>query len=141
MSDRLAPQYRPWRLGASLFSAFGLLALIVSGLGIYGSIAYAVARRTRELGVRIALGASAGAIWKLVAVSGLRPVAIGGVVGIGLSLVGTRLVASLLFGVGTSSVGMIVLALAVLAAAAALAAGIPAWRATSIDPMRVMANE
>jgi ABC-type antimicrobial peptide transport system permease subunit len=66
MADELAPQYRPWQMGARLFGSFGALALLLAGLGMYSVLAYAVTLRRHELGVRLALGAPGGRLMRLV---------------------------------------------------------------------------
>src|SRR5207253_2900850 len=100
MEETLDPQYRPWRLGATLFTGFGVLALIVAMVGVYSTIAYGVTQRTREFGVRIALGAQVADVLRLVLGEGLRTVAIGVGVGVLLALLGGRLIAALLYGIG-----------------------------------------
>src|SRR5213076_855673 len=99
MEQLLEPQYRPWRLGAMLFTAFGLLALVVAVIGIYSTVAYTVAQRTHEFGIRTALGARMADILRQVIGGSLRVVAIGAAAGIALALVGGRFVASLLYGI------------------------------------------
>jgi predicted permease len=139
MTDRLAHQYRPWRIGAGLFSAFGLLAVIVAGFGVYSCVAYAVTQRVREIGVRIALGATSLVLVRDVVVSWLRPVLFGSAIGIALSLAATRWIAALIFGIGSRNVLTIMFPTLVLIAVAAAAAAIPAWRAAHVDPVQVMA--
>ncbi len=99
MEQHMEPQYRPWRMGATLFTAFGTLALIVAALGIYSTIAYMVAQRTHEFGVRTALGARTGDILRQVIGSSLRTAAIGVAVGIALAIIGGRFLAALLYGI------------------------------------------
>ena len=138
MSEVLAPQYRPWRLGATLFTVLGLLALVVAVLGIYSSVSYAVSQRGHEFGVRIALGARAGNIVRQVLGDGLRIVVVGVVVGIGLALAGARLVQSLLYRVAPNDPFVLALVAVMLLAAAAAAALLPAWRASSVDPLTAL---
>lgn len=141
MSDQLEPQYRPWRLGATLFSTFGLLALIVSAIGIYSTVSYGVTQRTHEFGVRVALGAKLSDVLQLVVGEGLRTVAIGVVVGIALALAAGRLIATLLYGIEPTNVvviGGVSVVLLVVAVAAALA---PAWRAARVDPITALRAE
>jgi predicted permease len=135
MNDQLDPQYRPWRLGASLFTAFGLLALAVAVVGIYGTVSYGVNQRVHEFGVRIALGARITDVLHTVVGEGLRTVAIGVAIGIVLALAAGRLVGSLLYGVRAYdplSIVSVAIALLVVGAAAAL---VPAWRAARVDPV------
>ena len=84
MRGALQEQFRTWRTGASLFSALGILALIVAALGVYGVIAYDVGQRTHEMGIRIALGARRGRVVRLVVGTGVQTVALGLIVGLGL---------------------------------------------------------
>ncbi|HEX8941799.1 MAG TPA: ABC transporter permease, partial [Gemmatimonadaceae bacterium] len=138
LSDYLAPQYRPWRLGATLFSSFGLLALLVAIVGIYSTTSYTVQQRTHEFGVRIALGARFGDVVRQVIGEGVRIVALGILCGVGLALVAGRLVASLLYGVKPSDPATaIVIALALLLVAI-FAALVPAWRAARVDPVMAL---
>ncbi|MEP6491983.1 MAG: ADOP family duplicated permease [bacterium] len=138
MSERLAPQYRPWQLGAILFTTFGILALVVSAIGIYSTVSYAVTQRTHEFGVRIALGARVGDILRLVLTEGIRTVAVGVAVGVLLTLAGGRLIASLLYGIAPSDPTTMIAVAATLLAIAALAAFAPAWRASRVDAVTAL---
>ncbi|HEX3927818.1 MAG TPA: FtsX-like permease family protein [Gemmatimonadales bacterium] len=134
MTDYLAPELRPWHAGATLFTAAGLLALIVATIGIYSTVNYTFSQRTHEIGVRIALGASAWAVLRLVISSGVRLVIAGVLAGLVLSLAAGRLVASLLYGTSAHDpmvLAAVALVLLVVAIAACL---IPAWRAFRVDP-------
>jgi predicted permease len=141
MTEFLEPQYRPWRLGATLFAGFGLLALIVAMVGIFSTISYGVSQRTHEFGVRIALGARIGNVVRQVLGEGLRTVAVGVLVGIALALVAAKLVSTLLYGVTPSDPAVLVLVAIALMAAAALAAALPAWRAARVDPVSALRME
>ena len=141
MTGFLAPQYRPWRLGATLFTALGLLALVVAVLGIYSSVSYAVSQRAHEFGVRIALGARIGNVMRQVLGDGLRIVAIGVLVGIVLALAGAKLVQSLLYRVAPSDPLVLALVALTLLAAAAFAALLPAWRASRVDPLTALRGD
>jgi predicted permease len=130
----VAPEMRSWRLGATMFTIFGLLALVVAAIGLYSVVAYDVSQRTRELGVRVALGASAGAVLRLVVGEGVRVVTVGLVLGAvaALSLAGR--VSPLLYGVSAkdpATYGGVVGVLLVVAVVASLA---PALRAARVDP-------
>src|SRR5690606_23611265 len=141
MAEHLEPQYRPWRLGAQLFTAMGLLALMVALIGIYTTVSYGVSQRTHEFGVRVALGAQLGDVVKQVVGEGLRVVAIGIAAGVALTLVAARLAAALLYGVQPHDAGALAsVALSVLSVAA-LAALLPAWRAARVDPLRTLREE
>jgi putative ABC transport system permease protein len=141
MAQNLEPEYRPWRLGATLFTAFGLLALVVAIVGIYSTVSYGVSQRTHEFGVRIALGARIGDVLRQVVGEGLRTVAIGVVLGVVLALAAGRLVAALLYGVSPSDPLVLLLVPLVLLAVAALAAVVPAWRAARVDPVTALRSE
>src|SRR5437773_6020923 len=97
MMDILNRARRSWQLGANLFVAFGVLALAVAGIGVYGVIAYNVTQRMHELGVRVALGAQRADIVRLVAGQGARFAIAGTVVGTGLALAASKWIQPLLF--------------------------------------------
>jgi putative ABC transport system permease protein len=141
MTNVLAQQYRPWKLGAALFTIFGVLALIVAALGIYSSVSYMVTQRTHEIGVRIAIGAGAADVLRHVVWRGVQPVLAGAGVGIVLAAGSGRFVASLLYGISLSDPALTVGIVSMLILTGVLAALVPGWRATAIDPVRVMAGE
>jgi len=134
MSDLVAPELRPWQLGATLFTAFGALGLLVAAVGLYSVLAYDVAQRRRDYGIRLALGALRGDVLRLVLRRGLG-VALGGVaVGLALAVLVGRAAAGLLFGVSPYD-PLTFGGVAALLAAVALAAGlVPGWRAARADP-------
>ena len=131
VSDSLAQR----RFAMQVVGLFGLLAMLLAGIGIYGVMAYSVSQRTREIGIRIALGASRGAILRWVLRQGMTLI----VVGVSVGLVGafalTRLLRSLLFGVAPTDLVTYVCLAALLALVALLACYIPARRATKVDPL------
>lgn len=141
MAASMEPEYRPWKLGAELFTLFGVLALIVAGIGVYSSVSYAVSQRTREFGVRVALGATTRDVLAHVLGGGLRTVVIGVAVGIALALAGGRLVASLLYGVSASDPMAMVVAAGALMTIATAASLSPAWRAAKADPVQALRAE
>ena len=126
------------RAPAALLAVFGAVAVALAAIGIYGVLAFGVAQRVRELGIRQALGADRRSILSLVMTQGLRPVS----AGLGLGLLGalalTRSLQSLLFGVGRYDPGVFVGVTALLLAVALAASYIPARRATKIDPMAAL---
>jgi predicted permease len=138
LSDYIDPQYRPWRLGALLFSGLGLLALIVAVIGIYSTVSYGVNQRIHEFGVRIALGASVGDVLRLVVGSGVRTVAVGIAIGIVLAIVAGRLIASMLYGIEPKDPSVLASVSLTLLAIGILAALFPAWRASRVNPVSAL---
>jgi predicted permease len=126
---------------AYLIGGFATLALVLAVLGLYGVLAYSVAQRTRELGVRMALGAQRRDLLRMVVNNGLKLAVIGIALGIAGGLVVSRLIASLLFGVAPTDLATFVTVGAVLFMAALAASYIPALRATNIDPMVALRYE
>ena len=124
-----------------VLGGFSLTALILAGVGIFGVVSYSVARRTREMGIRVALGADPGGVLRLVMSAAMRMVAAGLVVGVVGALVLTRIMRSLLYQVSPSDPVAMVAAASLLAAAALLASWIPARVGTRVDPMITMRAE
>lgn len=141
LEERMAMPLLPVRLAAAVLSSFGLLALVLAAIGIYGVMSYAVARRTREIGVRVAMGAQASDVLRLVIGQGMVPPLIGVVIGISVALLLMRLVNSLLFGISAADPLTYIGVAALLTAVALLACYIPARRATKIDPMVALRSE
>ncbi len=141
LSGLLERQLRPWRLGATVFSLFGLLALGLAMLGIFAAVAQAVASRADELGVRMALGAGFKDLLWLVLRFGLGPAALGLALGLGLAAWLGRFVEPLLFEVSTRDPGVASAALLALLGAALLASLVPALRVRRLDPAAVMRTE
>jgi ABC-type antimicrobial peptide transport system permease subunit len=135
LSTQIAASLQRERLLATLSSGFGLLALMLSCLGLYGVLSYAVARRTNEIGIRMALGADRRDVLWLVLRDAMRLVLIGAALGISVALAAARLVASQLFGISAADPGAIVVAMLVLLVVAAVAGYLPARRATRVDPL------
>ena len=129
------------RMSAILLVLFGLLALVLAAVGIYGILAYSVNQRTQEIGVRMALGAKPFDILKLVLSQAMLLVIIGIVIGTGASLFITRLFATLLFGVSAFDPVTFLLTPIILALVALLASYIPAYRATKVDPLVALRYE
>ena len=121
-----------------LLATFALVALVLAAVGIYGVISYAVSRRTHEIGVRVALGASPATVVRLVIAQGMRVVAVGVVIGLAGSLVASRLMTKLVYGVSVTDPLTYGAVAALLAAVALVASYLPARRATRIDPLVAM---
>src|SRR6185437_13102860 len=124
-----------------LLSTFAVLAVTLAGIGIYGVVHYAVAERTRELGVRMALGASPAEVVALVLRQGMLMPAIGIAAGIAAAAGATRVMSHLLFGIGATDAITFVGVLATLGAVALVACLVPARRAARIDPMVALRHE
>jgi putative ABC transport system permease protein len=134
ISDAVSQALGVPRFAARVLSAFGLVTLVLAALGLYGLVSYAVSRRTREIGVRLALGARPADVARLVVGDGLRPVLAGVLAGLGAALAGSRLLATLLFGVSPTDALTLAAASALLLAVALAAAVLPARRALGVDP-------
>ncbi len=138
MEDVIGDSIAPRRLNFVLVSAFALVALVLTAAGLYGVMSYIVAQRTREIGMRMALGASGRQVLGMVFGQAGRVTAVGIGIGVAGALALTRLMSSLLFGVSAAD-PLIYAAVSVLLAAVALAAvAVPASRATRIDPLRAL---
>jgi putative ABC transport system permease protein len=133
----LAPQ----QLSLMLFALFALLAVTLAALGVYGVLSYVVATRTREFGIRSALGARRGALMALVFRWGMTSAVAGGVVGISAALSGVGLLSKLVVGVSTRDPLTFVVVPATLVIVTLVACGVPAWRATRVDPVEALRAE
>lgn len=141
MASRVERLRGPWRVGATLFSIFGTLALLVASLGLYSVLAFSVARRRREIGIRSALGARRGNLVAMVLSRAGALLAGGLLAGLGIAVLAGRFMDSVLFGVPALNPAVFGAVAGVLAVAGLLASWIPAWRATAIDPVGAMAAE
>ncbi|HSR53070.1 MAG TPA: ADOP family duplicated permease [Acidobacteriota bacterium] len=139
--ELMDPQVRPFRLGAALFSLFGLLALAMAAVGLYGVLAYSVAQRRAEIGVRMALGAAAGQVARLIALQGLRVALLGVLLGGAAALAAAPLLSSLLYRTRPYDPWVLSTAVLTLVAAALLAALLPAYRASRTDPNQVLRTD
>jgi ABC-type antimicrobial peptide transport system permease subunit len=141
LEDLVNAQRRSWQLGAMMFVAFGVLALVVAAVGLYGVIGYNVAQRMHELGVRIALGAQSRDIIKLVVGQGLSFAVAGVVLGLGIAFVAARWMQPLLFQQSArdpliyGGVGALIVVVALVATA------VPALRATRADPNTALRSD
>jgi predicted permease len=131
----------PARVAATVFGSFGVLALLLAAIGIYGVMSYAVAQRTREIGIRMALGALKGEVLKMIVGQGLRLVGIGLGIGLGAAFGLTRFLKVVLYGVSATDLVTFVAIPLVLAAVALLACFIPAQRAAKVDPIKALRYE
>jgi predicted permease len=129
------------RMASTLTGLFGLTALLLAGVGFYGVMSYAVSRRTREIGVRMALGAGRGDVLRLMLKQGLLLTGLGLALGSAAALTLTRLIKTMLYGVGATDPLTFVAAALLLAGVGLLACWIPALRATKVDPMVALRHE
>ena len=136
-SSVLAPQ----RMAALVTAVLGLVGLLLAAVGLYGIVAYLVGQRTREIGVRMALGAGRGDVMRMVVRDGMRPVAVGMAIGLLLALGTTRLLMSLLLGVSPLDTITFVAGAALLTVVALTASYLPARRAAATDPVRALNAE
>jgi len=132
--------YRP-RLIVSLFGVFAGVALLLASVGIYGVMAYSVAQRRHEIGIRMALGAQRSDVLRLIVVQGMKLIIVGTVIGIAGALAFTRLIQSLLFEINTTDPVTFGLVMALLGIVALLACYLPARRATKVDPLVTLRAE
>jgi predicted permease len=138
MEEGLRATMAQARFNTSLMTLLGLTGLVLAALGIYSVIAWLVAQRTREIGVRMALGASSGAVIRDVTVHGLKPVGVGLALGLVGAMATGKLLEGQLFQVGARDPIALGLVVGLMLVVAGLAAMVPAWRASSIDPSRAL---
>ena len=141
LADQVANGLRQERLVAGVTSVFGILALGLACVGLFGVMAYAVSGRTAEFGIRMALGAAPGAVQRMVLSDALRLVALGLALGAPLAIVVALSIRTLLFGVEPQDLATLIGACLVLTAAGMLAAYVPARRAAHVDPMVALRQE
>jgi len=132
--DVFLPALRPLQLGATVFAIFAGMTLVIASAGLAAVTASGIARRTRELGIRLALGAEPGRLVRMVLGRSLSAAVVGLIAGAALSIAGERSLRAVLFGVGEGDYRVIALAVVTLAIVAAVAAWIPARRAGQVDP-------
>jgi predicted permease len=138
MEQRIHESLQSRRVPLILIGVFAGVALFLAAVGIYGALAYAVAQRTREIGIRMAMGSEPRAIFRTVVAQGLRVTAVGLALGGGASLLLNRLIRSQLFEVGPTDPSVLAAVAVVLAMVALVACVVPAQRATSVDPVQAL---
>jgi len=141
LGDEVANSLWQQRLRGWLLGFFSIVALVLAAAGLSGAVAYGVAQRTREIGIRMALGATRGAVLRLVLGQGMRAVALGLVAGIGGSLLLSRVLSASLFGISGNDLTSYGAACLLLAVTAGIAALIPARRASQVNPMEALRTE
>ena len=139
--DQISQAMQQERLFANLLVSFGLLALFLACLGLYGTLAYSVTDRIPEIGLRMALGAQRSDVSGMILKESLTPVGLGLAVGLGAAALSTRLIESMLFGVEPNDPLTLAAAVILLTASAAIAAWLPARRAARVDPMTALRYE
>jgi putative ABC transport system permease protein len=141
MDEILADSIARQRFSMLLLAIFAAVALVLAGVGIYGVMSYSVAQRTREIGIRMALGAQTGAVLKLAIGYGMKLVIIGVAIGLIVAFALTRVMATLLFGVTATDPTTFTLISLLLMAVAVLASYVPARRATKVNPIIALRYE
>ena len=134
LRDAIEPQTRPWKLGAAMFGVFGILAVIVAGIGLYSVLAFIIAQRRRELGIRAALGASPSRLIGLAIFAGMRVAGGGIAAGLVVALATAPVIRTLLFRVSPRDPLIFAGAAVGLSLVAVVASTIPGWRAAHVDP-------
>jgi predicted permease len=141
MSETIGTSLYPARMGAWLLSVFGGLALLLAVVGIYGVLSFSVARRTREMGIRLALGAGSRQVFLLVVRDGMGLVALGVIIGLGGAAFGAKALSRLLYGIAPTDIPSFAGAIVLLGAVAFLACAIPARRAIRVNPVATLRQE
>jgi putative ABC transport system permease protein len=141
LEERVADTIAMPRVSAAVIGLFAALALALAAIGLYGVLAYSVVQRTREIGIRIALGARHGEVLRLVVRQGMRPALAGIAVGLVVAVAATRLMSSLLYGVTATDPATFVAVPLFLAGVSLLAAWLPARRAARVDPMTALRED
>ena len=141
MQDTVDESLLQQRFTMLLLSAFAGLALLLAAVGIYSVLSYAVRRRVREIGIRMALGAQIGDVLRMIVVEGMKPTVLGVIIGLGGALALGRVLSSVIYGVSTRDLATFGTVSVLLTAVGLLASIIPAYRATRVDPMRTLREE
>jgi len=141
LEEHIGASLLPQRIAAGLLGAFGVVALLLAAVGLYGVVAFAVAQRTREIGIRVALGAQGGEVLGLMLRQGMTLAGIGLLVGVPLAFVGARLVSAFLVGSGAADPVVFVGAAGLLAFVTLVASYVPARRASRVDPVLALRSQ
>ena len=141
MQDTVDESLLQQRFTMFLLTGFAGLALLLAAVGIYSVLSYAVRRRVREIGIRMALGAQIGDVLRMVVVEGMRPTLLGVAIGVVGALALGRLLSSVIYGVSARDVATFASVAVLMTAVGLLACTLPAWRATRVDPMRTLREE
>jgi len=141
LADRLRDSLAPQRSAAMMLGIFGLLALALASIGLYGVLAYSVGQRQHEIGIRMALGAQAGDLFVLVIKQGMLLTGIGLALGLSAAFLCTRLIANQLYGVSPIDPITLGVTSSMLGVVALLACYLPARRATKVDPLVALRSE
>jgi putative ABC transport system permease protein len=140
-SELVAPQLQPWRLGATMFTLFGLIALVIAAVGLYSVMAYWVSQRTHEIGVRMALGAKRQDVIRLVAVQSSRAIIAGLLLGGAAAFIASRWIADMLYETSPHDPIVYSGAAMVLGIAAIIASAVPVRRSTAVDPAQAIRTD
>jgi putative ABC transport system permease protein len=141
MNDLISESVLPQRFNLILLGSFAALALVLAAVGIYGVLSYTVRRRMREIGIRMALGASHSDVLRMVVTDGMKPILLGVALGLAAALALSRVLASLIFGVRATDPLTFAAVALLLVAVGLLATILPAYRATRVEPVRILREE
>lgn len=141
MEDIVAESISPQRFNMILLAAFAGLAVLLAAVGIYSVLAYAVRQRTREIGVRMALGAQIGDVLRMIVLEGIKPTLLGVTIGLAASAALGRVVGTLIYGVKATDVATFLTVSVLLVGIGMIASVLPAYRATRVDPLKTLRDE
>jgi ABC-type antimicrobial peptide transport system permease subunit len=141
MEQVVSSAVAPRSANARLVALFGLAALLLSALGVYGVVAYSVSERTREIGIRLALGAARSTVWRWAAWEGVRLAIAGLALGLPAALAVGSLIRTLLYGVSPQDAFTLMLVTAAVGVTSVIGTLIPSWRAMRVDPMIAVRND